>query len=82
MGVNVPAIPGVSKIWVNAQVSAVDDKVDTVAAVLGTSAFNPVAYGVNFSGWTISDGELSITHLSTTTPSITDGDLILTYEEV
>ena len=36
--------------------------------------------GINFGAWVIADGELTVTHLSTTAPSIVDGDLILEYE--
>lgn len=36
--------------------------------------------GINFGAFTMVDNELIVTHLSTTTPSIVNGDLILTYE--
>jgi hypothetical protein len=36
--------------------------------------------GINFGAFTISDGELTVTHLSTSTPSLSNGELILTYE--
>lgn len=36
--------------------------------------------GINFGAFTLTDGELIVTHLSTSTPSLVDGDLILTYE--
>lgn len=36
--------------------------------------------GINFGSWSVVDGELIITHLSTTSPSLNNGDLILTYE--
>jgi hypothetical protein len=36
--------------------------------------------GINFGAFTISGGELTVTHLSTSTPSLSNGELILTYE--
>ena len=36
--------------------------------------------GINFGGWVIDDGELIVSHLTTTTPSLTDGDLTIEYE--
>lgn len=36
--------------------------------------------GINFGAFTMIDNELIVTHLTTTTPSIVNGDLILTYE--
>jgi len=36
--------------------------------------------GINFGAFTMVDNELIVTHLSTTTPSIVNGDLILDYE--
>ena len=38
------------------------------------------ALGINFGAFYMNDGELIVTHLTTTTPSIVSGDLILTYE--
>ena len=38
--------------------------------------------GINFGGWQVVDGELVVSHLSTTTPSITDGELIIDYEAI
>lgn len=36
--------------------------------------------GINFGAFTMVDNELIVTHLTTTTPSLVNGDLILTYE--
>jgi hypothetical protein len=36
--------------------------------------------GINFGAFSMVAGELIVTHLTTTTPSISTGDLILTYE--
>jgi hypothetical protein len=38
--------------------------------------------GINFGSWVIEDGELIVSHLTTTTPSLVDGELILTYESL
>ena len=55
------------------------------AQVAATSAATQAAnigsmLGINFGGWVIENGELTVTHLTTTTPSIVDGELTLTYE--
>ena len=52
-----------------------------------TSALNTVSsltpkLGLNIGNWKIEDGELIVAHLSTATPSIVEGDFILTYEEI
>lgn len=53
------------------------------ASSAATQAANVGAMlGINFGGWQIVDGELIVSHLSTTTPSLSDGDLILDYEEL
>jgi hypothetical protein len=36
--------------------------------------------GINFGAFTLVAGELIVSHLTTTTPSLVDGELILTYE--
>jgi hypothetical protein len=36
--------------------------------------------GINFGAFTMTDGELTVTHLSTSTPSLVNGEFILTYE--
>lgn len=36
--------------------------------------------GINFGAFSMVDNELIVTHLSTTTPSVVNGDLILDYE--
>lgn len=36
--------------------------------------------GINFGAFTLTDGELIVTHLTTSTPSLVDGELVLTYE--
>lgn len=38
--------------------------------------------GINFGGWALCDGDLIVSHLSTTTPSIVDGDLHIEYEQL
>ena len=36
--------------------------------------------GINFGAFVLVDGELTVSHLTTSTPSLIDGELILTYE--
>lgn len=36
--------------------------------------------GINFGSFSLVDGEMIVTHLTTTTPSLVNGELILTYE--
>lgn len=38
--------------------------------------------GLNIGNWKIEDGELIVSHLTTATPTIEQGDFILTYEEI
>jgi hypothetical protein len=38
--------------------------------------------GLNVGNWKIEDGELIVSHLTTATPTIVQGDFILTYEEI
>jgi len=49
---------------------------DTQAAVASVGSM----LGINFGSFSIVDGEMIVSHLTTTTPSLVDGDLILTYE--
>ena len=49
---------------------------DTQAAVASVGSM----LGINFGSFTVVDGEMIVSHLTTTTPSLVDGDLILTYE--
>lgn len=50
----------------------------TATAVLLANAGSML--GINFGAFTLVNGELIATHLTTTTPSLVDGELILTYE--
>ena len=52
-----------------------------------TSALNTVSsltprLGLNIGNWKIEDGELIVSHLTTATPTIVQGDFTLTYEEI
>ena len=49
---------------------------DTQATVASVGSM----IGINFGSFSIVDGEMIVSHLTTTTPSLVDGDLILTYE--
>lgn len=49
---------------------------DTQATVASVGSM----LGINFGSFSIVDGEMIVSHLTTTTPSLVDGDLILTYE--
>jgi len=58
-----------------------EDGAQVAASSAATQAANVGSMlGINFGGWTIENGELIVTHLSTTTPSIVDGELSLIYE--
>ena len=49
---------------------------DTQATVASVGSM----IGINFGSFSVVDGEMIVSHLTTTTPSLVDGDLILTYE--
>lgn len=49
---------------------------DTQATVASVGSM----LGINFGSFSIVDGEMIVSHLTTTEPSLVDGDLILTYE--
>ena len=49
---------------------------DTQATVASVGSM----LGINFGSFTVVDGDMIVSHLTTTTPSLVDGDLILTYE--
>lgn len=49
---------------------------DTQATVASVGSM----LGINFGSFTVVDGEMIVSHLTTTEPSLVDGDLILTYE--
>ena len=49
---------------------------DTQATVASVGSM----LGINFGSFSVVDGEMIVSHLTTTTPSLVDGDLILTYE--
>lgn len=58
-----------------------------IATSAATSALDTVSsltprLGLNIGNWKIEDGELIVSHLTTATPTIVQGDLILTYEEI
>lgn len=49
---------------------------DTQATVASVGSM----LGINFGSFSIVDGEMIVSYLTTTEPSLVDGDLILTYE--
>lgn len=49
---------------------------DTQATVASVGSM----LGINFGSFSVVDGEMIVSHLTTTEPSLVDGDLILTYE--
>ena len=49
---------------------------DTQATVASVGSM----LGIKFGSFSVVDGEMIVSHLTTTTPLLVDGDLILTYE--
>lgn len=49
---------------------------DTQATVASVGSM----LGINFGSFSVVDGEMIVSYLTTTEPSLVDGDLILTYE--
>ena len=56
------------------------DAVQTLQDTQATVASVGSMLGINFGSFSVVDGEMIVSHLTTTTPSLVDGDLILTYE--
>ena len=59
---------------------AATDAAQTLQDTQATVASVGSMLGINFGSFTVVDGEMIVSHLTTTTPSLVDGDLILTYE--
>ena len=59
---------------------AVTDAAQTLQDTQATVASVGSMLGINFGSFSVVDGEMIVSHLTTTTPSLVDGDLILTYE--
>ena len=59
---------------------AATDAAQTLQDTQTTVASVGSMLGINFGSFTVVDGEMIVSHLTTTTPSLVDGDLILTYE--
>jgi len=55
---------------------------EAAASAAGMAGSVGAMLGINFGGWQVANGELIVSHLTTTTPSITDGDLIINYEAI
>ena len=64
-----------SELFAGESQSAATSALNTV------SSLTPIGSG-NIGNWKIEDGELIVAHLSTATPTISEGDFILTYEEI
>jgi len=63
--------------------TAIEARDDAIASATSTAVLLANAgsmLGINFGAFTLNDGELTVTHLTTTEPSLVDGELILTYE--
>ena len=58
----------------------VKDAAQTLQDTQATIATLGSMIGINFGSFTVVDGEMIVSHLTTTEPSLVDGDLILTYE--
>ena len=56
------------------------DAAQTLQDTQATIATLGSMIGINFGSFTVVDGEMIVSHLTTTEPSLVDGDLILTYE--
>lgn len=54
----------------------------SAAAAATSSAQVGAMLGINFGAFSIIDGELIATHLSTTSPSLSNGDLVIEYESL
>jgi hypothetical protein len=53
----------------------------SAAAAAGTLLANTGSMlGINFGSFTVVDGELTVSHLSSVVPSLVNGDLVITYE--
>lgn len=59
---------------------AATDAAQTLQDTQATVASVGSMLGINFGSFTVVDGEMIVSHLTTATPSLVDGDLILTYE--
>lgn len=59
---------------------AATDAAQTLQDTQATVASVGSMLGINFGSFTVVDGEMIVSHLTTTEPSLVDGDLILTYE--
>ena len=59
---------------------AATDAAQTLQDTQATVASVGSMLGINFGSFSVVDGEMIVSHLTTTTPSLVDGDLILTYE--
>jgi len=56
------------------------DAAQTLQDTQATAASVGSMLGINFGSFSAVDGEMIVSHLTTTEPSLVDGDLILTYE--
>jgi hypothetical protein len=77
---------GISQDLLNAQTAAANSQSSALTAQSAASATSGLLtnagsmLGINFGSFTVIDGELHVSHLSTSVPSIENGDLVITYE--
>ena len=77
---------GIGEDVISAQQAVADaqgyaqDAAQTLQDTQATVASVGSMLGINFGSFSIVDGEMIVSHLTTTEPSLVDGDLILTYE--
>jgi hypothetical protein len=77
---------GVQQDVLDAQLAAANAASSELSAQSASSATSVLLtnagsmLGINFGSFTVVDGELIVTHLTTSVPSIVNGDLVITYE--
>ena len=64
-----------------AEIAADDSQSASTDALNAVASLSP-RLGLNIGSWKLEEGELIVSHLSTATPSIVDGDFILMHEEL
>jgi hypothetical protein len=79
-------VSSLTTVAANANTSAINAASSALTATTSASATSNLLtnagamLGINFGSFTVVDGDLIVSHLSTSVPSIVNGELILTYE--